>query len=114
MANRGRTADSIWDESPPGTMSAEGKKAQGKKINIRRVAAILQERGIEPIGEICDVLPLLDSSLKAKTLLSLAEFVYPKLGRTEITGADGGPVEVVGMTKEQRDAAVAAAARADT
>jgi hypothetical protein len=34
--------------------------------------------------------------------------------KLEHTGKDGGPIEVMGMTKEQRDAAVAAASRADT
>ena len=40
--------------------------------------------------------------------------IYPKLLPLQLTGKDGGAIEVVGMTKEQRDAAVAAAARADT
>lgn len=85
-----------------------------RKIKLREVAEVLEERGLEPIGAICDVLPNLDYSMQARTLLALAEFVHPKLGRTEVTGKGGGPVEVVGMTKEQRDAAVAAAARADS
>lgn len=50
---------------------------------------------------------------KALDLLAkLAEFAAPKLGRTELTGKDGGPIEVV--SKEQRDAAVLAAQRADS
>jgi hypothetical protein len=40
--------------------------------------------------------------------------IYPKLLPLQVTGANGGPLEVVGMTKEQRDASVAAATRADT
>lgn len=46
--------------------------------------------------------------------VELLEYHVPKLARNELTGKDGGPMEVVGMTKEQRDAAVAAAARANT
>lgn len=47
---------------------------------------------------------------KALDLLAkLAEFAAPKLARTEVMHA--GSIDV--MTKEQRDAAVAAAARAD-
>lgn len=50
---------------------------------------------------------------KALDLLAkLAEFAAPKLGRTELTGKNGGPIEVV--SKEQRDAAVLAAQRADS
>ncbi len=49
---------------------------------------------------------------KALDLLAkLAEFAAPKLGRTEHVGKDGGPIEIV--SKEQRDAAVLAALRAD-
>lgn len=39
--------------------------------------------------------------------------IYPKLLPLQIGGDPGNPLEVVGMTKEQRDAAVAAATRAD-
>jgi hypothetical protein len=39
--------------------------------------------------------------------------IYPKLLPLQLTGANGGPIEVLGMTKEQRDASVMAASRAD-
>lgn len=49
---------------------------------------------------------------KALDLLAkLAEFAAPKLARTELVGDKGGPIQI--STKEQRDAAVAAATRAD-
>ncbi len=80
---------SCWDH-PPGT---ENKQLANKRINLRRVAAILQERGLEPIGAICDVLPELDAAMKVRTLLSLAEFCHPKLARTEVTGEEGGPIQ---------------------
>ena len=40
--------------------------------------------------------------------------IYPKLLPLQLTGDANNPLVVVGMTKEQRDAAVAAAARADS
>ena len=40
--------------------------------------------------------------------------IYPKLLPLQLAGDANNPLVVVGMTKEQRDAAVAAAARADT
>lgn len=50
---------------------------------------------------------------KALDLMAkLAEYAAPKLARTELTGKDGGPIETV--SKEQRDAAVLAAQRADS
>lgn len=49
---------------------------------------------------------------KALDLLAkLAEYGAPKLSRSELTGKDGGPIEL--SAKEQRDAAVSAALRAD-
>lgn len=57
-----------------------------------------------------DVKP--DPAKALDLLAKLAEFAAPKLGRTELTGKDGGPIEVV--SKEQRDAAVLAAQRADS
>lgn len=31
--------------------------------------------------------------MRARTLLALSEFVHPKLGRVEQTGAQGGPLQ---------------------
>lgn len=42
-----------------------------------------------------------------------AVFMHPKLAAVEHTGANGGPI-VIRASKEQRDAAVSAALRADT
>ena len=80
----------IWDETPPGH---ENKQTARRKIRLREVAAVLEERGLEPIGAICDVLPELDPSMKVRTLLALAEFVHPKQARTVVTGPDNGPIQ---------------------
>ena len=80
----------IWDQAPKGH---EDKRKANKKINLRSVAEVLAARGLDPIESICDVLPQLDPSMQARTLLSLAEFVHPKLGRTEVTGLGGGAVQ---------------------
>ena len=89
MRDQAHPHESMWDH-PPGT---ENKLKANKRINLRRVSHILEERGLEPIGAICDVLPELDAAMKVRTLLSLAEFVHPKLGRIEHSGEDGGPVQ---------------------
>ena len=50
---------------------------------------------------------------KALDLLAkLAEFAAPKLSRSELSGPDGRPIEL--LAKDQRDAAVNAVLRADT
>jgi hypothetical protein len=56
-----------------------------------------------------DVRP--DPAKALDLLAKLAEFGAPKLSRSELSGPDGGPIEV--LAKEQRDAAVNAALRAD-
>lgn len=89
MSAHGNSAKSMWDH-PAGT---EDKRTANRKLRLRDVAEILEERGVEPIGAICDALPELDSMMRVKTLLSLAEFVHPKLGRTVVTGADGGDIK---------------------
>ena len=92
--------ETIWEQTPRGH---EDKRKANKKINLRSVSETLAARGLDPIESICDVLPQLEPSMQARTLLSLAEFVHPKLGRTEVTGAGGGAVqhavkfEVVGV-----------------
>jgi hypothetical protein len=76
------------------TPAGSSEHLRKRKVRLREVIDILNERGVEPIGAICDVLPQLDPSLQARTLLSLAEFIYPKLGRTVISGDPENPVTV--------------------
>jgi hypothetical protein len=92
MARNMNAAMIVWDQTPAGS---EDKRTANRKLRLRDVAEILEERGLEPIGAICDVLPELDPGMRVKTLLSLAEFVHPKLGRTVITGPNGGAIEHV-------------------
>ena len=35
-----------------------------------------------------------DPASKFKALIAAAEFAFPKLGRMEVTGEDGGPLEI--------------------
>ena len=99
MRAKAHPDEPMWDH-PPGT---ESKRLATRKIRLRNVAEILAERGLEPIGAICDALPELDASMRVRTLLALTEFVHPKLGRVEQTGPGGGAIqhavkfEVVGV-----------------
>lgn len=43
-----------------------------------------------------------------------APYMHPRLAAVEHTGANGGPIEFKRASKEQRDAAVSAALRADS
>lgn len=76
--------------------------------NVSRLEQWLQdtangnaEQGVKPAPE-----------KAAALLLQALEYYIPKLARTEVSGPDGGPIEI--SSKEQRDASVAAALRADT
>lgn len=56
--------------------------------------------------------PIMDSS-QVTAATKLLNKVLPDLSATTLSAPDGGPVQFEHVTKEQRDAAVAAAARAD-
>lgn len=76
-------------------MTGGEPRHSARKLRLRDVAEILNEKGVEPIAAICDVLPELRADMRVKTLLSLAEFIHPKLGRTEHVGKDGDDIKVV-------------------
>lgn len=90
MSNRAHPDQSMWDGTPAGHPD---KRKVNKRISLKRVAQTLEERGLDPIGSIIDILPQLDPSMKARTLLSIAEFVHPKLGRMEVAGDPDKPVQ---------------------
>ena len=71
----------------------ENKRSKYRLPRLRKVAEILHERGVEPVSAICDVLPELDPSMRARTLLALTEFVHPKLGRVEVAGDPDSPLQ---------------------
>lgn len=76
------------------------------KIKTSQLVNVLQDHALNEGGEIAP------SRMKAIEILlrkSLAD-----LSAVTVSGDPDNPLEVVGMTKEQRDASVAAAARADT
>jgi hypothetical protein len=77
-----------------------------KKIQTSQLINVLQEHALTGAGE------LAPTRLKAIEILlrkSIAD-----LSAVTISGDPENPLEIVGMTKEQRDAAVAAAVRADS
>ena len=76
------------------------------KIKTSQLVNVLQDHALTGTGEIAP------SRMKAIEILlrkSLAD-----LSAVTVSGDPDNPLEIVGMTKEQRDASVAAAARADT
>lgn len=82
-------------DSPP-QIKGNTKGRQGKGINLRKVAEVLEEHGLDPTEEIVKVLPDLDESLKAKVLLELLNYCQPKLKAIEHSGPNGDPMQHVG------------------
>ena len=69
-------------------------------INLRKVAEVLTEYGMDPTVEILNVLPELDPDLKAKVMLDLLQYCQPKLKSVEMR-VDG---TVTSMTPAEREA----------
>jgi len=59
------------------------------------VAETLKARGFDPIEELVKIVKhrYTTVEMRAKCSLALAEYLYPKLVRSEHTGAGGGPIE---------------------
>lgn len=67
----------------------------GKKLNLKAVAEILVEEGLDPTRELVRIIKkegALDPEVRARLLTTLMEYVHPKKKSVEITGAEGGPI----------------------
>jgi hypothetical protein len=71
-----------------------GESKRDHKLRLRDVTAVLEENGFDPIQAILDVMDQLDTPLKVKTCLSLAEFVHPKKKAVEHSGPGGADISM--------------------
>lgn len=73
----------------------DGRASNEKRgrINLKKVAEVLEEYGMDPTTEIVRVLPDLDENMKAKVMLELLQYVQPKLRSIEVSGKDGQPID---------------------
>lgn len=64
-------------------------------INLRKVAEVLSEEGLDPTVEIVRILRSgeLDPDVAARVQLELLQYCQPKLKAIEVTGKDGGPLQ---------------------
>ena len=76
-----------------------------QRIQLSQLINVLEKQAL---GEGADLSPT-----RIKAIEILLRKSLPDLSAVTISGDPENPLEVVGMTKEQRDAAVAAATRAD-
>lgn len=77
-----------------------------KKIQVSQLINVLQAHALSGEGEL--------SPSRMKAIEILLRKSIADLSAVTISGDPDNPLEVVGMTKEQRDAAVKAANRADS
>lgn len=88
-----------------------GRKAGTPNKSTQEMLAVFEEFRYDPARALCELLPELEPSQQAMVHLKLMEFKYPKRKAVEVTGADGGAIEVtpvVPATNEERLALVKA------
>ena len=74
------------------------------KVNIRAVAEVLEDSGLDPTVEIIRILkdPESDLSpeLRLKTYSSLMEYVHSKKRSVEVSGTDGGAIRIANASND--------------
>lgn len=75
---------------------ATGYSKSRGRLNLRAVAEVLAEHGLDPTVELVKIIESdkLDPEVRAKLLTTLLEYVHPKKKSVEITGGEGGPIQV--------------------
>jgi hypothetical protein len=76
--------------------TASGASARAGKMNLKAVAEVLMEQGLDPTVEIVKILKAgtLEADVQARVLMTLMEFVHAKKKSVEISGADGGAIQI--------------------
>ena len=90
-------------------MAARIRKHHQDEVRARIQAIQLVNRLTDHALGNCEM-----TSSQVRAIEILLKKSIPDLSSVELTGDPENPLHVVGMTKEQRDAAVAAATRADS
>lgn len=85
---------------PPAHMRKSGKGKPGQTFNLERLTGLCARYGIDPAevafkGLDPSVTPDLDDKQRTEIALKLMEYLYAKRKSVEVTGEEGGPVELV-------------------
>ncbi len=96
-----------------GVRPNSGRKPGSSNTKTRETIKAVEESGLTPLEYMLAVMrdAAMEPRERLSAAVSAAPYVHAKLASVEF--ALSGSVDVVNMTKEQRDAAVAAATRAD-
>ena len=88
---------------PPGTPNKATKEFRDTVTKVLESNAENVGKWLKQVAEGDKTLDMKGDPGKALDLLAkLAEFAAPKLARTEVTGANGGPVVVAASTTDER------------
>lgn len=84
----------------PKHMRVKGNGRPGQKFSLTRLEALCNQYNIDPAEQaIKGLIPALSPELgdkeRADIALKLMEYTYAKRKSVEVTGEDGGPVELV-------------------
>lgn len=102
------TMHRIFKENAPPTehlFLPENRSAATKnntKINLKAVAEVLAEKGLDPVSALVDIVKSgkLDLEVQVRVLSTLTEYVHSKKKSVEITGADGGAIQVENVSDD--------------
>lgn len=94
------SATDLADSAPQ--ISKKHASRKPGKINLRKVAEVLESYGMDPTEEILKVVPELDADTRARVMLGLLEYVQPRLKSVEMK-VEGN---ITTMTPEQREARI--------
>ena len=91
LTNRGRGR-------PPGSINKATKTFRETVTRLLEDNSENVSKWLTEVAEGCEEKELKADPKAALTLLAqMAEYATPKLNRTEVTGQDGGPVEIYGI-----------------
>lgn len=73
-----------------------GATKRNSKINLKAVAEVLADKGLDPTVALVEIIQSgkLDPEVQVRVLSTLLEYVHSKKKSVEITGADGGAIQV--------------------
>ena len=111
----------------PATLKGNRAAKKPGRINLKAVAEVLADEGMDPAAEMVRILkaqiPLrdrqgmivmdsdgnpvmqdvVDSDVKLRMLNELLQYTQPKLKAVEMTGKNGGPIAVASLSSEQAE-----------
>lgn len=91
------------DPRPPNAGRVGGVPNKATR-NARELISVFIDNQAERLNELLDKVEAENGSKAAwDCIMSLTEFALPKLARSELTGANGGPIETKDITQTDKD-----------